>query len=441
MPLSSPSPLSGVPGVDAALLAEQAGACDETIAALPPKPVRSPEEQRIADAAHHPVRWLRDRFLLRHGRRVYESATGGFERRPRLAPLAAEVADLYPGLLPGRARLAEEDGLPQALKEGLAIDQGIFFRRVLGDPVTGEHLVDAMRAPTQRALHLLTAFESLGELDLGTVHLERVDDVAHVTLRNLDCLNAETNELTADLETAVDLVLLHQDVRVGLLRGAEMTHPRYEGKRVFSPGINLKHLHAGRISYTDFLLGRELGLLSKLRRGLRPDEGDPGSWPHLDVAKPWVAAVDTFAIGGGMQVLLAVDHVVAADDVYFSLPAAQEGIVPGMANLRLAALFGGRLTRQVILDGRRVPAHAPEARLLCDEVVAPERVGEVAAAAAKRLASPAVAVNRRMIDLAEEPPDRFRAYAAEFALAQALRLHSADVLDKVHRFSTAGRAG
>lgn len=56
-------------------------------------------------------------------------------------------------------------------------------------------------------------------------------------------------------------------------------------------------------------------------------------------------------------------------------------------------------------------------------------------AAAARLASPAVVANRHMVNLAEEPLDRFRAYAAEFAIEQALRLYSPDVLDKVGRFS------
>jgi thioesterase DpgC len=51
--------------------------------------------------------------------------------------------------------------------------------------------------------------------------------------------------------------------------------------------------------------------------------------------------------------------------------------------------------------------------------------------AASALDNPAVVANRRMLNLAEEPADRFREYMAEFAYAQAVRLYSADVLDKV----------
>ncbi len=442
MHVTSPTArLAGAPAADVGLLRERAADCDERVAALPPKPARTPEEQAAADAAQRPVRALRAEFLRLHGRAVYDEVTAGRTLRPRLAELATAAAERFPGLVPDRSRLAAEEVLPQAHKEGLAIDHGVFFRQLLADPVTGGHLLDSMRAPTARAQELLPEFARTGELDLGTVRVLRDGATAHVTLANTGCLNAETNELAVDLETAVDLALLDDAVEAGVLRGAPMNHPRYAGKRVFSAGINLKHLHAGRISYLDFLLGREFGLVSKLRRGLWSGDRSPDSWPHLDLAKPWVAAVDTFAIGGGMQILLAVDHVVAEEDAYFSLPAAQEGIVPGMGNLRLTALFGGRLTRQVILGGRRIDARDPAAALVSDEVVAAEGVGAAAATAAERLASPAVAVNRRMIDLAEEPPEQFRAYAAEFALAQALRLHSADVLSKVSRFSLAGRAG
>jgi ParB-like chromosome segregation protein Spo0J len=138
---------------------------------------------------------------------------------------------------------------------------------------------------------------------------------------------------------------------------------------VFSSGINLKSLHAGDISLTGFLLRRELGYIAKLVRGLS-DEPD-GPWPEPVVNKPWVGGVETFAIGGGAQLLLVLDHVIAASDAYFSLPAAQEGIIPGAANLRLSRAVGPRLARQLILQGRRILATEPVAAQLIDEVVEP----------------------------------------------------------------------
>jgi thioesterase DpgC len=141
---------------------------------------------------------------------------------------------------------------------------------------------------------------------------------------------------------------------------------------VFSAGINLKALHSGDISLVDFLLRRELGYLSKLHRGLLA--GDAAPWHSAAIEKPWSAAVDTFAIGGGMQLTLVLDHVVAASDAYFSLPAAKEGIVPGVASFRLARFTGPRLAREIILRGRRIWAIEPAARLLVDDVAEPARL-------------------------------------------------------------------
>jgi (3,5-dihydroxyphenyl)acetyl-CoA 1,2-dioxygenase len=128
---------------------------------------------------------------------------------------------------------------------------------------------------------------------------------------------------------------------------------------VFSAGLNLKALHAGNIALVDFLLRRELGYIHKFMRGILVEDGS--CWQSPTVAKPWVAAVDGFAIGGGMQLLFVFDHVLAAADAYFSLPAAQEGIVPGAANFRLARCVGPRLSRQIVLEGRRIWASEPAA--------------------------------------------------------------------------------
>jgi thioesterase DpgC len=247
-----------------------------------------------------------------------------------------------------------------------------------------------------------------------------------------DCLNAEDNRQVDDMETAVDLALLDPAVRVGLLRGGEMSHPRYRGRRVFSAGINLKALHAGDISLVDFLLRRELGYLHKLVRGVLVEGGE--RWHSPSAEKPWVAVVDGFAIGGGAQLLLVFDQVLAASDAYISLPAAAEGIIPGAANFRLARLAGTRLSRQVILTGRRIWASEPDARLLVDEIAEP---GDLDAAAERRLAqlqNPAVIANRRMLTVAGESPAEFLRYMAEFSLQQALRLYSDDVIGKAGQF-------
>ncbi|WP_443050585.1 (3,5-dihydroxyphenyl)acetyl-CoA 1,2-dioxygenase DpgC [Streptomyces sp. H27-D2] len=384
-------------------------------------------------AAQNAARALRTRFLDAHADAVYDRLTDGRTRSLRLAELLEAAGADYPALVPAAGRLASERSRRQADKEGYEIDQGIFLRAVLGSPSAGPHLLDAMLRPTPRALELLPEFCRTGVLETRSVRLERRDGAAHLTMCRNDCLNAEDEQQVDDMETAVDLALLDPDVQVGVLRGGEMSHPRYRGKRVFSAGVNLKSLHAGDISLVGFLLRRELGYIHKLVRGVLVERD--GAWHARTTEKPWIAAVETFAIGGGMQLLLVFDHVLAASDAYLSLPAAREGIVPGAGNFRLGRHTGPRLSRQIILQGRRIRASEPDARLLVDEVVEPEEIDAALARSVERLRSPAVVTNRRMLNLAEEPPEEFRRYMAEFALQQALRLYGEDVIGKVGRFA------
>jgi thioesterase DpgC len=417
---------------DRARLADVAAQTEQVLAALPSPRGRTAEQRAEAAAAHDAIRRRRAGFLDAYADQVYDELTESRTRHRRVRELAEAAAYAFPGLVPTAEQLAEERSRPQADQEGREIDQGIFLRAVLRSERSGRHLMAAMLRPTPRALELLPEFRRTGVLETEAVRLERRDGVARLTLCRDDCLNAEDEQQVDDMETAVDLALLDPAVRVGLVRGGVMSHPRYRGRRVFSAGINLKSISAGRISLTGFLLRRELGYLHKLVRGLADEQ--PDSWTP-PVQKPWVAAVDTFAIGGGCQLLLVFDHVLAASDAYLSLPAAREGIVPGAANLRLGRIAGARLARQVILDGRRIKATEPDARLLVDEIVPPEELDEAVEHALTRFSGAAVAANRRMINLAEEPLDGLREYLAEFALEQALRIHADDVVDKVGRFA------
>lgn len=419
---------------DRAALAREAGRTDDILAALPEPAQRTAEQSAAAAQAKDRARAARDAFMAVHAEAVYAELTADGRSRLTFARLCAAAAESFPGLAPAEQRLAEDRSRPQREKEGHEIDQGIVLSRVLACPAAGTHLLDSMRLPTPRALGLLPHFLKTGSLELGSVRVERIDGAAHLTLCRGDRLNAEDLQQVEDMETAVDLALLDPGVEAGLLRGGVMTHPRYTGRRVFCAGINLKALHSGRIPLVGFLLGREAGYISKLQRGLLTQDAP---WHSPSIVKPWAAAVDGFAIGGGCQLLLVMDRVVAAADSYVSLPAAQEGIVPGLANLRLTRAVGARMARQILLGGRRVHAAEPDAAGLLDEVVEPERMDAAAAAALERLAAPAVAPNRRMLNLAEEPVEHFRGYLSAFALLQAMRIYSQDVLNKVGRFAAA----
>lgn len=423
--------LSPGPVLDRRALAQAARRVDDLLAELPAPPARTPAQRDAASSALDQIRSVRTEYVAAHAEQIYDELTAGRTRHLRVDELVQAAAQAFPGLVPTDEQMTTERSRPQAAKDGREIDQGIFLRGILRAPKAGPHLLDAMLRPTPRALQLLPEFVESGVVQMEAVRLERRDGVAHLTLCRDDCLNAEDAQQVDDLETAVDLSLLDPSVRVGLLRGGEMSHPRYLGRRVFCAGINLKKLSSGGIPLVDFLLRRELGYIHKIVRGVFAS----GSWHSKFIDKPWMAAVDSFAIGGGAQLLLVFDHVLAASDSYFSLPAAKEGIVPGAANFRLSRFTGPRVARQVILGGRQIRADEPDARLIVDEVVPPEQMDTAIAAALARLDGDAVLANRRMVNLTEEPPDEFRRYMAEFALQQALRIYGADVIGKVGRFA------
>lgn len=243
------------------------------------------EVAQCAPSVQDACRALRARFIGRHADAVYDELTDRRTARPRLADLLHRAADRYPGLVPTRAHMAEQAGLAQADKDGSEIDQGIFVRGVLRAPTAGRHLLASMLQPSPRALDLLPRFRRTDRMDLGSVRVERRGTAAHLTVTNGYCLNAEDNALGDAMETAVDLALCDDRIKVGVLRGGVMDHPRHRGRRVFSAGINLRHLHRGQISFVDFLLGRELGYVSKILRGVL-DEPPPGPPPILSPGPP-----------------------------------------------------------------------------------------------------------------------------------------------------------
>jgi thioesterase DpgC len=366
---------------------------------------------------------------------VYAELTDGLRRQLRVSELVYTAADQFPDLLPSRAAIDGERRHCQKDKQGLEIAQGVFVAHVLACPRAGMHLLHSMSQPTADALARLDEFRRTGAADLGPMRVDRRANVGHVTIQNHEFLNSEDDRSTAALECAVDLVLLDDSIDVGVLRGGPATHPRHAGRRIFGSGINLTHLYWGTISLVEFMIERELGPVSKMFRG-------HGLGPFDELAlesrreKPWIAAVDSFAIGGACQWLLVMDRVLAESGSFFSLPAHQDGIIPGCANLRLPRLVGERLTRQAIFFGRRLMADSAEGRLIADEVVDSAALGDAVERSAEQLARAGVTsllANRRQLRVAAEPLDAFRRYMSNYAREQAHCLYSPAMIDNLER--------
>ena len=387
---------------------------------LPAKPARNSAEQAAAAHILDAGRAARERFLGAHAGPVYRALTNDRSAFVRVEDLIYDAARVVPSLTPTRTEVAREDGM-QRDKDGVEIDQGIFLAHVLADPAAGAHLCHAMLLPRPDTRERLAEFTARGALDLGVATVAREGKAAIVTLRNPRFLNAE-DETTLDLqETAIDLAILDPHSDIAVLRGDVVEHAKYRGRRVFSAGINLTHLYHGKISY-DWYIRRDLGLVNKLYRGLARPDADPDELAGGTIEKPWIAAVDAFAIGGGCQLLLVMDYVLAASDAYMTLPARKEGIIPGAANLRLTRFTGGRIARQAILYGRRLDCDSAEGRLICDETAAPEAMDGALRRVIDNFTSSGVvsaAGNRRALRVGEEPLDLFRRYMAVYAREQA----------------------
>jgi (3,5-dihydroxyphenyl)acetyl-CoA 1,2-dioxygenase len=223
------------------------------------------------------------------------------------------------------------------------------------------------------------------------------------------------------IEIATDIVVLDPETMIAVLRGGPVENPKYAGKRLFSAGINLTLLYQGRISFL-FYIRHLLGFENKWLRGLARPEFSPDERVGQTIEKPWIAAVDGFAIGGGCQHLLVMDYILAASDAYMTLPARKEGIIPGASNMRLPRFVGDRIARQAIMYGRQLTCDSPEGRLICDEIVPPDQMDAALKRVIEGLTSSGVVsavANRRAFRIAQEPIDMFLNYASLYAREQA----------------------
>lgn len=183
------------------------------------------------------------------------------------------------------------------------------------------------------------------------VRYEKAHHVARVTLDRPEVLNAMDLRMHAELAEVWDDVEADDDVRVVVLTGA--------GDRAFSVGQDLRErarLDADGVPPSSF--------------GSR---GQPG-WPRLterfDLSKPVLARVDGYAVGGGFELALACDLIVASDRAVFALPEPRLGLVPGAGGaFRLSRQVPLKAAMGYLLTGRRMDAGTAYALGLVNEVV------------------------------------------------------------------------
>lgn len=405
------------------------------LAGLPAKAVRTPAQIAAAETVSAAARQSRELFLAAHVAAIYDTLTERRSKFVRLEDLVYAAARVVPGLVPTREAVLAEAAHDQRDKDGAEVDQGIFLAHVLADGAAGTHLCHAMLLARPDSAELAARFAADGTLNLGAARLQRQGKAVVLEHANPRFLNAEDDTTLHQTEAAVDVAILDRASEIAVMRGAAVENPKYRGRRLFGAGINLTHLYRGKVPFLWYLV-RDMGFVHKLLRGVAVPDSVPDDVKGCGVEKPWIAAVDGFAIGGHCQLLLCMDYVLAADDAFMTLPARKEGIIPGLANLRLPRFVGDRIARQAIQYERRLACASPEGRLICDEVApAADMDDAVSRAIAGLTNAGAVSAvgNRRAFRVGQEPLDVFRRYCSVYAREQAYCHFSAALIANLER--------
>lgn len=409
----------------------------ERLKGLYPLSARDAKLQQITRHYRDTLAEARGLFISVYGEELYATLTGNWTELVHVEELVYRAADRYPGLAPTRAEVQEDMARQLPDKVGHELSQGLILGEWLAIPRVGMHLMAAMRQPRGDSLQRIAEFKKSGEIDLGVIKLIREGNIGYLTLSNREFLNAEDDELNAAMEAAVDLALLDPKIELGVIRGDLMQHEKYRGRRVFCSGINLTKLYGGQISYM-FYVTRELGLISKIFRGLLgSDAAFFNEVPDKSLEKPWISVVDSHAIGGGCQILLVSDYVIADSGSYFTIPARTEGFIPGIANLRLPRYTGQRLANRMIYRNYKVMANSLDGQKLADEVVDSNSINAAIDLIVEEFTQTGIRgmiSNRKAFRHGAEPIDVFRNYMATFCCEQARCMFDPEIIQNLERF-------
>ncbi|GAB3434810.1 enoyl-CoA hydratase-related protein [Actinophytocola sediminis] len=236
---------------------------------------------------------------------------------------------------------------------------------------------------------------------MGKVTTSRVDPaVAIVTLDSPANRNALSTDLLVELADTLERLDAEPDVRAIVLTG---------GPTLFAAGADVRQLLA--ISPVEYAASA---------RGV--------SWRRIGAVETvLVAAVAGFALGGGCELALCADLVVAADTAVFGQPEVRLGLVPGAGGTQRWARAAGRYTGAgVVLTGRTVDAFEARDLGLVHRIVPAERVVAAAAAVAGEIAANgplAVRAARAALRRSEESP---LSAALEFERQQLLLMLTSD---------------
>ncbi|MGH3005997.1 MAG: enoyl-CoA hydratase-related protein [Gaiellaceae bacterium] len=196
---------------------------------------------------------------------------------------------------------------------------------------------------------------------MSLVLVEREEPIAVVLLNRPDVMNALNDEVMEELVAALEELDRNEAIRCVVLGGSE---------RAFAAGADIGEM--AQASAMDMYDARRIDRWDALRR----------------LRTPLVAAVSGFCLGGGCELAMACDLIVASESARFGQPETGLGIIPGAGGTqRLTRAVGKAKAMDVILSGRFLDAHEAERAGLVARVVAREAWLEEAKRVAREIAS------------------------------------------------------
>lgn len=236
--------------------------------------------------------------------------------------------------------------------------------------------------------------------DFETILLDRKDRVGIITLNRPKALNALNSQLMREVVAAVEELDADAGIGAILLTGSE---------KAFAAGADIKEMAPKTFSevYAEDLFSQ---------------------WDRLSsIRKPIVAAVSGYALGGGCELAMLCDFIIASDTAKFGQPEIKLGVIPGIGgSQRLTRAVGKAKAMDMCLTGRNMDAEEAERAGLVSRVVPAAELFDVALEAATTIASMSLpvammakeAVNRSFeTTLAEGVKFERRVFHSTFATA------------------------
>ncbi|QQN73203.1 enoyl-CoA hydratase-related protein [Croceicoccus sp. YJ47] len=215
-----------------------------------------------------------------------------------------------------------------------------------------------------------------------TITVEQKGAVTLMTLNRPKALNALNSQVLEDLIAAFAEYEKDDSQRCAVLTGS--------GEKAFAAGADIKEM-VDKSSAQFFTEDFFAGWTSRLVKAVR---------------KPWIAAVNGFALGGGCELAMMADFIIASDTAMFGQPEIKLGVAPGMGgSQRLTRAVGKAKAMDMCLTGRNMNAEEAERGGLVSRVVpAADLMDEAmkAAEAIAGMATLAAMVNKEMVDAAFE---------------------------------------